>query len=182
MAGTEALQEEEVVETEETAEEPAAEASQTASLTAAAAPDLKALEQNPKVEKFVLQMLATNRKTSDTVLAVCERTGLSWEEAQRLVGRIAAKNHKSLKSKQNRLPMILSIVALLAGAVLAFAGINEMYTIYSAVQGMQSEQEMLAAAVTQEFVRSAFWSLAMGGILLVGGAAGLFIAMRVQFE
>jgi hypothetical protein len=41
---------------------------------------------------------------------------------------------------------------------------------------------MLVAAVTQEFVRSAFWSLAMGGILLVGGAAGLFIAMRVQFE
>jgi hypothetical protein len=78
--------------------------------------------------------------------------------------------------------MILSIVALLAGAVLAFAGINEMYTIYSAVQGMQSEQEMLVAAVTQEFVRSAFWSLATGGILLVGGTAGLIIAMRTQFE
>jgi hypothetical protein len=145
-------------------------------------PNLKSLEQNPKVEKFVLQMLSKNRKTSDTVLAVCERTGLDWNEAQRLVAHIAAKNQKTLKTKQNRLPLILSIVAVLAGVLLLFAGISEGYTIYSVVQKAQSTEEMVMAAASQEFLRRAFWSLVTGGALLIGGTIGLITSLRSQLD
>jgi hypothetical protein len=145
-------------------------------------PNLKALEQNPKVEKFVLQMLSKNRKTSDTVLAVCERTGLDWNDGQRLVAHIAAKNQKTLKTKQNRLPMILSIIAIVAGALLLFAGISESFTIYSVVRMAQSTEEMVVTAASQEFLRRAFWSLITGSALLIGGAIGLFISLRSQFH
>ncbi|OGO36777.1 MAG: hypothetical protein A2W35_04995 [Chloroflexi bacterium RBG_16_57_11] len=173
---------------EPTAEEQAetenslAESTKTAGLAGAKTPSLKALEQDPKVEKFVLQMLAKNRKTSDTVLAVCEQTGLDWNDAQRLVGRIAAKNQKTLKSQQNRLPLILSVIAIVAGALLLFAGISESFTIYSVVRRAPSAEEMVMAAASQEFLRRAFWSLVTGGALLVGGAVGLFISLRSQFE
>lgn len=151
-------------------------------LIGAAAPDVKALEQNPKVEKFVLQLLKSNRKTSDTVMAVCERTGLSWEEAQRLVSHIAAKNRKTLKTRQNLGPIILSFLALLAGGILIFAGISEALTIYAALQGTQSAEELVARAASQEFLRRTFWALAIGSSLLLGGGVGMFIALRNQFE
>ena len=178
LTGQEPNAEEEPAEAENSSAEPA----QAADFARVKTPNLKALEQNPKVEKFVLQMLAKNRKTSDTVLAVCERTGLDWNEAQRLVAHIAAKNQKTLKTKQNRLPMILSIIALLAGALLLFAGISESYTIYSVVRRAQSAEEMVMTAASQEFLRRAFWSLITGGALLIGGTVGLFISLRSQFE
>jgi hypothetical protein len=178
LGGYEAMAEGELAE----AEKSPAELNQATGFGGVTAPNLKALEQNPKVEKFVLQMLSKNRKTNDTVLAVCERTGLDWNEAQRLVARIAAKNQKSLKTKQNRLPMILSVLALLAGALLLFAGISESYTIYTVVRMAQSTEEMVMTAASQEFLRRAFWSLVTGGALLIGGAIGLFTSLRSQYE
>lgn len=163
-------------------EDPPAETTLAPVFAGAAAPDLKALEQNPKVEKFVLQMLAGSRKSSDAVLAVCERTGLSWDEAQRLVSRIAARNHKMLKSRQNRGPLILSLIALSVGGVLIFAGISEALTIYAALQGTQSGEALVIRAASPEFLRRTFWALALGATLLLGGTVGLFIALRNQFE
>jgi len=162
--------------------EPGEAENSAADITGVKGPNLKALEQNPKVEKFVLQMLSKNRKTSDTVLAVCERTGLDWKDGQRLVAHIAAKNQKTLKTKQNRLPMILSIVAIIAGALLLFGGISESFTIYSVVRMAQSTEEMVVTAASQEFLRRAFWSLITGSVLLIGGAVGLFISLRSQFQ
>jgi len=159
-----------------------AESTEAAGLVGVKTPSLKALEQDPQVEKFVLQMLAKNRKSSDMVLAVCERTGLDWNDAQRLVARITTKNQKKLKTKQNRLPMILSVIAVVVGALLLFAGISESYTIYSVVRRAPSAEEVVMAAASQEFLRRAFWSLITGGALLIGGAVGLFISLRSQFE
>jgi hypothetical protein len=161
---------------------PQVELAQQPVIIEAAAPDLKALEQNPKLENFVLQSLTSNQKTSDTVLAVCERTGLGWEDGQRLVSRIEAKNRKMLQSRRNRLPLILSGLALLAGGLMVFAGINEAYTIYTVLRGAQSSEEVVILAASQEFMRSAIWSLMIGGTLLLGGTVGLFIALRAQFE
>ena len=164
------------------AKDSAADPTQAGGFTGVKTANLKALEQNPKVEKFVLQLLSKNRKTSDTILAVCERTGLDWNESQRLVAHIAAKNQKTLKTKQNRLPMILSIIALIAGALLLFAGISESYTIYNVVSRAKSAEEMVMTAASQEFLRRAFWSLITGSALLIGGAVGLFLSLRSQFE
>ena len=78
--------------------------------------------------------------------------------------------------------MILSIIALLAGALLLFAGISESYTIYSVVRRAQSAEEMVMTAASQEFLRRAFWSLITGGALLIGGTIGLFTSLRSQLE
>lgn len=163
-------------------EDPPAETTPAPVFTSAAAPDWKALEQNPKVEKFVVQMLTSNQKSSEAVMAICERTGLSWDEAQRLVSRIAAKNHKMLKARQNRGPLILSLIALSVGGVLIFAGVGEALTIYATLQGTQSGEELVLRAASQEFLRRTFWALVIGGSLLLGGAVGLFMALRNQFE
>lgn len=146
------------------------------------APDLKTLEHNPKVEKFVLQLLMNNPQNNDTVLAVCEQTGLGWDDARRLVSNIAARNHKLLQARQNRLPMILSTLALLVGMLMVYAGMSESYNIYTMLQTENSNQELVVMAVTQEFLRGALWSLAIGGGLLMGGTMGLFIALRNQFS
>jgi hypothetical protein len=184
IPGYETVEEEsgELEEEASVTEDPPAETAQAPVFIEAAAPDFKTLEQNPKVEKFVMQMLTSNQKNSDVVMAVCERTGLGWEDGQRLVSRIAARNRKVLQSRQNRLPLILSILALSAGALMIFAGINEAYTIYTVLQAAQSSQEMVMMAASQEFLRRAVWSLLTGGALLLGGTIGLFIALRSQFE
>jgi hypothetical protein len=151
-------------------------------LTGKGTSNLKTLEQDPEVEKFILQLLSKNRKTDDIVLAVCERTGLDWNDSGRLVARIETKNQKILKSKQNRLPMILSLIALVTGGLLLFAGITEGFRIYTVVQRAQSTEEMVMTAASQEFLRRAFWSLITGGGLLIGGAVGFFLSLRSTLE
>ncbi len=51
-----------------------------------------------RLEKAILAALSKQRRQSDVVMMVCERTGMSWDQSQRLVAEVSMKNRKSLKS------------------------------------------------------------------------------------
>jgi hypothetical protein len=126
---------------------------------------------------MVVKELGKNRKQSDVVMQVCEQTGLNWDQAQRLVARIATKNRKKLTSKQNRIFIPLAAIALLVGLALIAASISEV------LDAAAHASDVVQDANEVEFiVREVFWGFVTGGALLLGGIAGLIRALQTQFD
>ena len=130
-----------------------------------------------EMEKQILKALSKNRRQSDVVELVCERTGLDWGDAQRLVARVASKNRKHLAFRQNLLIMPLALIAILAGLALLYAGISEAY-----LMGSAALEDPSNLAVGRRDIESMVWAVPTGLMLLLGGGFGLYKALRAQFE
>ena len=133
------------------------------------------------LEAMILKALRGNQRQSDIVMDVCENTGMSWNQAQRLVARIATKHHKHLVSRQNMIIIPLSVLALLAGLALLGASINEGLQMAQALA--ESPSGLPASTSTMEFfIREGLWGLVIGMSLLLGGIYGLIRALQTQFS
>ena len=131
--------------------------------------------QNPHLEKMILDRLSKSSKFSDVVMAVCEQTGMSWKDAERLVAQVKQRNHKKLVTRQNLLVIPLAIVALLAGLALVIASISEGYKLAMSIQSGEIPSMDNGA-------RQIPWALATGFLLIVGGGTGLIWALKEQFQ
>ncbi|MBN1149188.1 MAG: hypothetical protein JXA78_18150 [Anaerolineales bacterium] len=130
-----------------------------------------------EMEAFILKSLSKSRRQNDVVAIVCERTGLDWGDAQRLVARVASKNRKRLAFRQNLLIIPLALIAILAGLALLYAGVSEAY-----LMGSSAIADPSALAYSRPEVESMVWAIPTGFILLVGGGFGLYKALKAQFE
>jgi len=133
------------------------------------------------LEAEILKALGKNRKQSDVVVLVCEKTGMNWAQAQRMVAGVATKHHKKLTTRRNWLTFPLSITGIIVGGALVAAAIAEDYEaarqINELIQGNSSYVGDL------EFViRESLWALATGSLLFIGGVAGLVIGLKKQFS
>jgi hypothetical protein len=138
------------------------------------------IEQRLKDEELhdtVIKALIKGRKNSDIVLAVCERTGANWDQAQRLVARISAENRKQLSNRYNIVIVPISSLAVLAGLVLIFASVNEGQTLYNDLQNLGENPYVL-----EVIVRELLWGITIGIALILGGAAGLFRVLQSRVE
>lgn len=138
-------------------------------------------QDDPETEKLILSALVKNRRNDDIVLAVCERTGISWDQAQRWVARIASQNRKKLTSRQNVFLIPLSLLALLGGLVLLYSSFSEMNLAYKLVIALTSSPTS-RAPIEQPMVQEGAWALLVGLGLTLGGGLGLFKALQSQFE
>lgn len=138
------------------------------------------LGDDPEFEAMILNALGKSRRQNDVVMMVCEQTNLNWDQAQRLVARVATKHRKKLSAKQNRLAIPLSIGAILIGVAFVAAAIYEGYG------GVNEAKDLAAGVLTEtdnlDFLREAFWALVIGGALFLGGIAGLIMALQQQFD
>jgi len=154
---------------------------EAAARSAHAQPDQQPSWAIPKLEfdqeemdQLVLKFLSKSQRHNDVVAIVCERTGMNWGDAQRLVARVASKNRKHLAFRQNIIIIPLSLVAILAGLALLYAGVSEAYLMGSAAV---ADPSSLAYAN-----RDVVWAIPTGLTLLVGGGFGLYKALKAQFE
>ena len=140
-------------------------------------------EVDPRLEKYILDALAKDRKMSDVVMSVCERAGLDWQEAQRLVARVNARHRKKIASRRNRFIIPLSLGAIAVGLGLTYAGIQEIMTLAPSMQAYaEGGANAALRALPAEFMRNSFWALGIGSALMIGGALGLVNALRSQLD
>jgi hypothetical protein len=135
----------------------------------------------PDLEKFILDELGQNKRDSDIVLQVVERTGWDYQRAQRMVSRVGARNYKKVTARQNCLIIPLALVFLIAGLILLGASIAEGYQlrfILNSPNNLTGEQIQLA----YERGRNLPWAFGLGLALSLGGSFGLFSAVRKQTE
>ena len=131
--------------------------------------------QNPHLEKMILDRLTKSSKDADVVMAVCEQTGMSWKDAERLVAQVRQRNQKKLVTRQNLLVVPLAIIALLAGLALIIASISEGYKLALSIQSGEIPS-------IENGARQIPWALATGFILILGGGTGLIWALKEQLQ
>jgi hypothetical protein len=142
-------------------------------------PAIPGIPEPPKadaeLEALILKALAKGRKESDIVEAVCERTGMSWHEAQRTVARVQSANRKTLASKQAMFLLPLSVMLILVGLGLLGASANEYYSLSTIVLGGETDPS-LAIAGTQDAIRILPYAI-IGLGLILGGGIGVWRTM-----
>lgn len=142
----------------------------------AATSDISQEVNQAQLEAMILKALSKNRRQSDIVAAVCERTDMSWDESQRLVAKVASQNRKQLKSRQNCVFIPLAILAILSGLALLYASLGEVIPVGLAI--IQPGADIVESLPEiQQSVYDLPWAIT-GFVLLLGGIVGFFLALR----
>jgi hypothetical protein len=118
---------------------------------------------------YVVKDLGKHRRYSDVVGEICQRTGWSWNQAQRFVARIQTEHHGELHKKKNRLQIPIGIAFVIGGLFLLIYTGLELLNYLMIPMGM-SEQEMLGV----DFIPYLAALFILGFGLLVGGGFGLY--------
>lgn len=142
---------------------------------------------DPQLEKFILSRLSSRqRNSSDLILAVCERAGVDWIEAQRMVGYVESRNRRRIVTRRNLFMIPFSLLATLAGLALIWAVAQEAAPYLPALQSLNDQglDAALHSLPARDSVspRTLIAYAALGLSLAAGGLAGLVRAIRTQFE
>lgn len=70
---------------------------------------------NEELTAFIIKELSRHRNRRDIIQRVCERGGLNWKQAERLITLIEAKYRRTVTVQQAPLLLFLSIGMLLLG-------------------------------------------------------------------
>jgi hypothetical protein len=135
----------------------------------------------PAFVKYVVSELAKNRKRSDIVMTICERTGADWSEAQRFVGQVYAEQHSSINARKNRLIVPLCIGAVILGFVFT---IGTAYPMIYLLTGRTEEFISMTRSMgsMSDYINAAPYIFLTGIAMIGGGIIGLVMALRSQME
>lgn len=70
------------------------------------------------VTEYVVHELSQHRHPDDVIKAVCEGTGMKWDEAKRLVHQIQVEHRSEIAKSNNTLIGLMSVGSLLVGLLL----------------------------------------------------------------
>jgi hypothetical protein len=135
----------------------------------------------PQMVKYVVSEFSKQRKRSDIVMALCERTGAGWQEAQRFVAQVYAEHHTRINARKNILIVPMGIGAIVLGLLLT---IGSAYPVVIWFSKGSSELQTFAASRgwIGNFIQVAPYLFFLGIGLMVGGIVGLVTALRSQME
>ncbi len=136
---------------------------------------------NPELEKYVVSELTKNRKRSDIVMALCERTGAEWSEAQRFVGQVSAEEQTKINARKNRLVVPMCIGAIVLGFLFT---IGTAYPMIYVINGRTADFISMARSVggIGDYIQFAPYIFVTGIALIAGGGIGLITALQSQME
>lgn len=136
---------------------------------------------NPELEKYVVSELSKNRKRSDIVMAVCERTGAEWSEAQRFVGQVSAADQTKINARKNRLIVPMCIGAIVLGFIFT---IGTAYPMIYVINGRTADFNSMTSSISwiSNYIQYAPFIFGTGIVLIAGGAIGLITALQSQME
>lgn len=142
---------------------------------------------DPQLEKFILSRLSSRQKnSSDLIIAVCERAGIDWMEAQRMIGYVETRNRRRIATRRNMFMIPFSLLVTLAGLALIWAVAQEAAPYLPALQSFNDQglDAALQSLPTGDSVspRTLMAYAGLGLSLAVGGLVGLIRAIRSQFE
>lgn len=134
---------------------------------------------DPALTKYVIDEITKNRKRNDIVMAICERTGADWSEAQRFVGKISTEQHGAINARKNRMILPLCIGAIVLGFIFT---IGTAYPMLYFFTGRKEEFLMMVQSMgnLSDYINAAPVIFGTGIALIAGGIIGLFTAIQSQ--
>jgi len=73
----------------------------------------------------VISELGKHRNRNDLIMALCEKTGGSWNEMQRFVQQVESQNRQKINARQSPILIMIGVTTILMGLVL---------TVYMAIE------------------------------------------------
>lgn len=133
------------------------------------------------IVQYVIRELSKNRKRSDIIMALCERTGADWNEAQRFVSQVSAEQHTNISARKNRLIIPMCIGAIVLGFVFTIGtAIPMLYLVTGRWSEFYSMLNSLGSF--RDYIGAAPYIFGTGIVLVAGGIIGLVTAMQSQMD
>ena len=74
---------------------------------------------------FVISELGKHRNRNDLIMALCEKTGGSWNEMQRFVQQVESQNRQKITARQSPILIMIGVTTIIMGLLL---------TVYMAIE------------------------------------------------
>ena len=74
---------------------------------------------------FVINELGKHRNRNDLIMALCEKTGGSWNEMQRFVQQVESQNRQKITARQSPILIMIGVTTIIMGLLL---------TVYMAIE------------------------------------------------
>ena len=128
---------------------------------------------NEELTVFIVKEMTKHHDRKEIVRKVCERGGLNWKDAERLVDLVEAQHGGTIAKRQTPLLLFFSIGTLLLGIGLLAMNLQSLFAFFQRdvigqVLGAQSSYYQLLGSIT-------------GLGMTVGGLVGLWRAMGALF-
>ena len=126
------------------------------------------------LEPLIVARTARGESRSEIVEMVCQRTGLSWPEAEALVVETSASQEQEIARRRLPLWLTISLVVLAVGLVMLWLTGSQAADLYRQFQIRQTT--FSAAAVLGRLILETplLWQQGILGVALVlGGVLGL---------
>ncbi len=119
--------------------------------------------QQEEITAYIIKELAKHRNPKDIVLTLCEKTKMSWSDAEKLVRQVQSVHGREIAARKSPLLIIFSIGLLFIGlAAIAFG----ILTIDHDGSGNRLSTRMIF----------------LGGGMILGGIIGLWNTIASLFK
>jgi len=128
---------------------------------------------NEELTTFIIKELSRHRTRRDIIQRVCERGGLNWKQAERLIILIEAKHKRTVTVQQAPFLLFLSIGILLLGIGLLAFNLQILLAIF---QRVVMEQILSLQSSSYRVI-----GLVTGLGMTIGGLVGLWKSFGTIF-
>jgi hypothetical protein len=75
--------------------------------------------QPEEITAYIVTELGKHRNPNDIIIAVCERSGMKWSDAQQFMQRVQSEHRSEITGRQNLLLIVLGVITVIAGLVVS---------------------------------------------------------------
>jgi hypothetical protein len=128
---------------------------------------------NDELTPFIIRELTKHHDRKDIIQKVCERGGLDWKEAERLITLVEAHNKRTIATRQTPLLLFFSIGTLLLGIGLLAFNLQILLAFF--------QNDVLGQILSLQSSYYRILGLITGLGMTAGGLAGLWKAFGAIF-
>ena len=128
---------------------------------------------NEELTTFIVKELGKQRSREEIIQKVCERGGLHWKDAERLITLVEAQHKRTIGTRQTPLLLFLSIGTLLIGIGLLAFNLQILLAFF--------QRDVLGQILSLQSSTYQIMGLVTGLGMTVGGMVGLWKAFGAIF-
>jgi len=121
---------------------------------------------NDEITDLIISKLGRQSSRNEIIIAICEKSGLDWTEAERLIQQVEEEHHRSIAIRQTPVLIVISGLTIIGGVSLLGYGIMFFMDFY------QMDIVQRALLVEAGYLRIVSMLLGLG--MLGGGLYGLW--------
>ena len=128
---------------------------------------------NEELTTFIIKELSKHHDRKDIIHKICERSGLNWKEAERLIALVETQHRRTITGRQTPLLLFFSIGTLLLGIGLLAFNMQVLAAFF--------QKDVLGQVLSLQSSYYQILGLITGVGMTAGGTVGLWKAFGAIF-